>query len=851
MKFYLTAVLILVAIVTNAQFSDDFTDGDFVASPAWTGMDVNFEVNASYQLHLIAPAVSDTSYLAVFSTIADDVTWDFWLEMDFNPSSGNNARLYLMSDQSNLKGSLNGYFVMVGNTSDEISLYRQDGLAISEIIDGMDGSVNLDNVKARVRVTRSATGDWEVLRDTTGGYSFVSEGTVVDLTHTSTSYTGVFCKYTSSRSDLFYFDDIGNPYVDGVAPVVNDVNVISDTELDVLFSESLDEASATILANYLVDLGIGNPMSAELDGLDASLVHLTFTSPFPNGVEHFITINLVEDLAGNPMALPQVLPFMYFVPELTVENDVIFTEILPDPNPVIALPEVEFVEIYNRSTKIIDLAGWTLNDNTSTATFPSYILNPNEYVVICGIGEGVLFGIANFIELDGLPTLTNAEDDLVLKNEVAIQMDSIHYFQSWYNDASKQDGGWTMERKHLNSPCSDENNWGASINLSGGTPGLQNSIWTDLDDVIAPSISSFLVLSNTEIAVVFNESMDTTVDLSVVSSPSLASLSIAYTALNEGLINAITLNENTVYSMVLTNGVDCWGNELNTTFEFGLPGSIEPGDLILNEILFDPQTGGSDYIELVNVSDKILDLNQLLLASWDDEIAHHDQVGDAQYLLLPGEYIVLTEDSTDVINDFSIYGIGRFLETGLPTYPNDSGTVYLLRADSVIVDYFHYDSDYHYALLNSLDGKALERITFGGGMNNADNWHTASEFVDWGTPGYLNSQFANPNAVGNVSVDPKLFSPDNDGYNHVLIINFDLVGEDNVMDVLIYDNQGRLIRQLKDNYYMGQAGFLTWDGINDEGEKAAIGTYVILVSIKDPSGIETQFKLVTVLGGQL
>ncbi len=851
MKFYLTALLILVTIVTNAQFSDDFTDGDFVASPPWTGMDVNFEVNASNQLHLIAPAVSDTSYLAVFSTIADDVTWDFWLEMDFNPSSGNNSRLYLMSDQSNLKGSLNGYFVMVGNTSDEISLYRQDGLAITEILDGVDGTVNLDNVQARIRVTRSATGSWEVLRDTTGGYTFASEGTVMDITHTSTSYSGVFCKYTSSRSDLFYFDDIGNPYVDGVPPMVNEVSVISTTELDVQFSEPVDELSASVLTSYSVDLGIGNPSSALLDVSDGSLVHLTFASPFPNGIEHLITINLVEDFAGNPMAFPQVLPFMYFVPEPTVENDVIFTEILPDPNPVIALPEVEFIEIYNRSTKIIDLAGWTINDNTTTASFPSYILNPNEYVVICGIDEGVLFGISNFIEVDGLPTLTNSEDDLVLKNESAIQIDSIHYFQSWYNDTEKQDGGWTMERKHLNSPCSDGNNWGASINTSGGTPGLQNSIWTDLDDVTAPTISSFLVLSDTEISVIFNETMDTTVDMSISSSPSLASLSIAYTSLNEGLINAITLTENTVYSMALSGGVDCWGNGINTTFEFGLPGSIEPGDLILNEILFDPQTGGSDYIELVNISDKILDLNQLLLANWDVEIANHDQVGEAQYLLLPGEYIVLTEDSTDVINDFSIYGIGRFLETGLPTYPNDSGTVYLLRADSAIIDYFHYDADYHYALLNSLDGKALERITFGGGMNNADNWHTASEFVDWGTPGYLNSQFANPNAVGNVSVDPKLFSPDNDGYNDVLIINFDLVGEDNVMDVLIYDNQGRLIRQLKDNYYIGQAGFLTWDGINDEGEKAAIGTYIILVSIKDSAGLETQFKLVTVLAGQL
>lgn len=851
MKFNLTAFLLFVSIVTNAQFSDDFTDGDFVTSPSWTGMDANFEVNAAKQLHLIAPAVTDTSYLAVLSNLADDVTWDFWVEMDFNPSSGNNARLYLMSDQANLKGSLNGYFVMIGNTSDEISLYRQTGLTITEILDGLDGSVNMENVQARIRVSRDVAGNWEVLRDTTGGHTFISEGTVIDLTYTSTAYSGVFCKYTSTRSNLFYFDDMGVPYVDGVPPVVNSISVVSDTELDVHFSEGVDEASAVTLSNYTVNLGIGNPSAAVLDLVDPSIVHLTFAGAFPNGVEHNLTVDFVEDLFGNPMAAPQSLVFMYIVAEPTVENDVIITEIFPDPNPVIGLPEVEFLEIYNRSAKIIDLASWTLNDNTTTTTLSSYILNPNEYLVICGPGEGALFGISNYIEVVGLPTLTNADDELVLKNEIGVLIDSLHYYASWYHDSVKDDGGWTLERKHLNAPCSDANNWGASVNPLGGTPGAQNSIWTDVDDVTAPSIASFLILSDTEIVLNFNESMDTMVDLIVTSSPSLASLTASFTSLNTGLINALTLVENTVYSMNVTGGMDCWGNEMNATIVFGLPGTIEQGDLILNEILFDPQTGGSDYIELVNISNKILDVNELLLASWDGEIANYKQVGTSQRIVLPGEYIVLTEDSTDVINDFSIYGIGTFFETDLPTYPNDSGTVYVLRSDSVIVDYFHYDAAYHYALLSSVDGKALERISFGGGMNNPDNWHTASEFVDWGTPGYLNSQFADPNVVGEVSLDPQLFSPDNDGYHDVLIINFSFAGADNVMDVLVYDNQGRLIRELKDNYYIGQAGFLTWDGINDEGEKAAIGTYIILVSVKDANGVETVFKRVAVLGGQL
>jgi len=851
MKFYLTAALLSVIFITKAQFTDDFSDGDFTASPTWTGITDNFEIDGVNHLHLNAPAVTDTSYLSVYSAVMDDVTWDFWLKMEFNPSSGNYARVYLVSDQVNLKGSLNGYFVFIGNTADEISLYRQSGLTITKIIDGIDGSVNSDVVEARIKVTRDASGNWELLRDTTGAYTFISEGTVLDNIHTTTNYFGVYCKYTSTRSTLFYFDDLGTPYVDGIVPTFDEVAVVSSTELDVTFSEPVDPISALVLSNYAVDLGVGNPSTAVVDVADGSIVHLTFPAPFDNGVAHLITVDGIDDLSGNSMAAPNTLPFLYFVPVPTEPNDVIFTEILADPNPVIALPEVEFFEIHNRSDKIIDLSEWTVNDNTTTATFPFYILNPDEYVVVCGADEGVLFGITNFIEVDGLPTLTNSDDDLVLKNNEGIVMDSIHYFLFWYNDGTKDDGGWTLERKHLNSPCSDYSNWGASINSNGGTPGAQNSIWTDADDITGPIISSFSILNDTEIELNFNETMDTTFALVLSSDPTLGSLTSEFTALNSSLVTALTLINNTLYTFTISGGKDCWGNEMNQIIEFGLPGIIEPGDFILNEILFDPKTGGSDYIEIVNISNKILDANQLVIANWDDSLTNHEVVGSSQRLVMPGEYIVLTEDSTDVINDFSIYGIGTFLDTDLPTYPNDSGTVYLLRSDSVLIDYFHYDADFHYALLSSVDGKALERIAFGGEMNNPDNWHTASEFVEWGTPGYLNSQFADPIAVGVVSLDSKIFSPDNDGYQDVLIINFDFANIDNVMDVNIYDNQGRLTRELKDNYYIGQAGFLTWDGINEDNEKAAIGTYIILISVKDLNGIETQFKLVAVLAGQL
>lgn len=851
MRYYLTVLLFVVTGLSSAQFSDDFTDGDFTNSPTWGGMTSNFEIDGINQLHLLAPAIDDTSYLSVPTTVVT-TTWDFYVRMDFNPSSSNLARVYVMSDNADLSGLLNGYFVMIGNTTDEISLYRQTGTTITEILDGADGIVNTSAVGVRIQVTRDATGNWEIFRDALGGYAFTSEGTVNDNTYSTTSHFGVYCKYTSTRSELFYFDNLGDPYVDGLAPTVSNLNTISSTQLDVQFSEPMDQTTAETNSNYSVNNGIGIPSSAVLDGTDPSLVHLTFATPFINGTTYDLTINNVEDVAGNSILSPTVESFLYFIADVPAANDVIITEIMADPSPVVGLPEVEFIEIYNRSNKYFDISNWTISDASSNASIGSYILVPGAYVIICGLGNESLFATSNKT-VAALPAFNNDGDAVVLKDNSGILIDSLYFDLSWYENGIKDDGGWTLERKHNDAPCSDQNNWSASVDVSGGTPGLQNSIWTDVDDTQSPMISSFNVVSASEVILYFDETLDTTIDAAVALSPSVSTLNWNYYSLNSLQVFPSTLALNVLYDLTVSLSTDCWGNVMNSaTIQIGLADTIDPEDLIINEVMFNPLTNGSDYVEIYNLSEKILDLNDVYLANWDDDsIANFEDVINVQRLILPGEYVLLTEDSTDIQTDFSIYGIGTFIDMDVPTYNDDSGSVYLLNADSSIIDYLHYDEDMHYDLITDENGKSLERITFDGGMNNPDNWHTAAENVEWGTPGYENSQLMYPDVTGEITITPELFSPDNDGYNDVLTINLEFTNTDNVVNIEIYDNRGRRIKELKDSYFVGNSALITWDGSTDENTKAEIGTYVILISVLEADGSRKEYKEVCVVGGKL
>jgi flagellar hook assembly protein FlgD len=96
-----------------------------------------------------------------------------------------------------------------------------------------------------------------------------------------------------------------------------------------------------------------------------------------------------------------------------------------------------------------------------------------------------------------------------------------------------------------------------------------------------------------------------------------------------------------------------------------------------------------------------------------------------------------------------------------------------------------------------------------------------------------------------------LFSPDNDGYNDVLNISYKLDEPGKAANVYIYDSKGRLIRHLIRNEQLAQDGTLSWNGINDDNEKAPIGIYVVYVELFNLSGKVNKYKLSCTLAGKL
>ena len=138
--------------------------------------------------------------------------------------------------------------------------------------------------------------------------------------------------------------------------------------------------------------------------------------------------------------------------------------------------------------------------------------------------------------------------------------------------------------------------------------------------------------------------------------------------------------------------------------------------------------------------------------------------------------------------------------------------------------------------MDNTDGKSLERLDPNGISTDSDNWHTAAEAIGFGTPGGENSQLNPVVNGGNFTFESETISPDNDGYEDKLQVNYQMEAPGMVGKFVIYDDRGRLVKEVFSSELLASEGVFTWDGIRTDGTKASIGTYIAIFEAYDIQG---------------
>jgi hypothetical protein len=781
--------------------------------------------------------------------------------MEFAPSHSNRLRIYLFAQGQDLSTS-DAYFIEVGENGnqDALNFFVRSENEDEILASGPAGHFSSNSSSARIRIVKTYDGTWNFYYDTQGGENWIQAFEMEDSTleFDNPGYFGIECIYSGSRAQSFFFDDfiVSDPIKDTISPLVKEVQLLSDTIVQIIFTENVDSASSRDLANYKPTGGILAPDSVL--PFNPSAVQLLYHTPLIHGIEYLLKISDIMDLSGNIMA-DTVVSLTYYSFGTEAGYDVIINEIMPDPSPAVALPNAEYIEIFNRSGKTLNLKNWIFYSGSKSVELEDYIFLPGHHLILCdtsAVSEfepfGEILGIRNF------PGLANKGSVLKLIGPAGALVHLVEYSDIWYRDASKNDGGWSLEMINPAAPCFNDMNWAASTAIIGGTPGEVNSNLVLLPDSAGPNLIRIYPVNDMEIQVYFDKALSGSTGLNTDLfnlDPAIPIDDIVFSTEKPNIVSLLLqekLEYKIQYQIEIQGIEDCIQIASTSTqlLDFGMPEEIGPADVLINEILFNPNPGGKRFLEILNNSNQYFKLSDLIIADINGSQINAHPI-ETDYLFYPGMHVVISPDPFDIVQRYSVFQPDQLIRSTLPSFSEKDGNVTLYTPNGII-DEFDFHSYMHHPLLSDQEGVSLERLSPLLDSDSPDNWHSAAASAGYATPTQQNSQsISTLDSDASVEIVHSTFSPDGDGFHDFLLIRFSPEAPGYLATIKIFDSAGHYIRDLAVNELIGKNSAFQWDGTDDSSQTCRYGIYIIWIELFNSTGQVKHFKEVCVLAGRL
>ena len=419
-----------------------------------------------------------------------------------------------------------------------------------------------------------------------------------------------------------------------------------------------------------------------------------------------------------------------------VVNEIMYTPVGGEP---------EWIELFNRTNLIINLNGWKINDvfsTPATATINEDVfIQPNSSLILSR--NISIYDYHRLIPSEvfvlPIPTLNNDVDGVVLKDIRGLQMDSVLYSNQWGGT-----NGYSLERLSVNASSNLPTNWGTSIDIEQSTPGRINSLTPkqfDLsvagmnfnprfpvegDDVF---VSAFIKNNGSNNADNFSVEFYIDTDSNNVVDQLLSFESGINLAADDSANIISTLPIQNLYSKVLTAVRVVYSEDedtLNNYFEKSVEPGFPTGIVIVNEVMYDTETGKPEWVELVNVSGE-----EINIINWSvsDVLTTPTKsfITNADVLLQPDEYFVIAKDTS-----FN----SAYPEVTLKVFYSNFGSLGNSLDGVVIYDFRNgiIDSLFYRSSWGGAKGLSLERISLEEETNDSTNW-TTSLSPNGSTPG--------------------------------------------------------------------------------------------------------------------
>jgi len=530
----------------------------------------------------------------------------------------------------------------------------------------------------------------------------------------------------------------------------------------------------------------------------------------------------------------------------------------------------EWIEFYNASSSAIDIGGWKISDTNvkSRAVLVNSrcIVQPGAYFVAAS--DSTLrnyFSISSQVFVASFSALNNTTPDaVVLYDNRGIMMDSVWYKPSWGGT-----NGMSLERIDYFSSSVDSANWKSSQ----PTPGIENTSAKKIFDLAVTSASAAMLDGGIHVmAVIRNMGRNLASGFCIrfyydANGDSAASRGELIQSINAGALlpgDSMTAQcdwRATIHGIIpIICAVDFSRDQRssNNSFVVRAANKFEPQSVVINEIMYDPLPNRSEFIELFNRSADTVSLQGWTMMNAPSSSGRRTtiRISDSPLLLPPNDYAVIGADSTLIVQfPFLLHlPAGKLIIVNKDLSLNNSGDdIVLADMTNTQIDSVRYSPSWHNPALNTpTTGKSLERVNPAIGSNDRRNW-SSSIAPGGGTPGQRNSIFtvSIPSAA-HLTLSPNPFSPDNDGFEDFLAIQYSLPSTTSMIRVRCFDVQGRLVRTLANNEPAASSGTVIWNGLDDNNHRVRIGMYIILFEALDSSGgVVHTMKDVAVVAGKL
>ncbi len=607
-----------------------------------------------------------------------------------------------------------------------------------------------------------------------------------------------------------------------------------------------------------------------MSGLETDQISFSWEQEFTGNVDAIVQINdsLTFNLKSENQADSTFLFAQVFEPKITIEKFVIkqrtsssgqitigsiqigsseiatphnykygaliVSEMMIDPEPSVYLPNCEYIELANMSESSLPLSDFSLIINGKRIALPYIDIQPKTCVVL---HNGCFGNAEGFLDIS-LPSLSNEYFEIaVMAGSQLIY--SANYDARNYNNV-KSGGGWSLEKNDPNSLYNADYDY--SMNENGGSPGvISNNLISE-----CPKAEIVMVKQEDENSLVihFSEQIDTsTLFANQISMDGLNADSISWhTPAYDGMTVFVSsyFNLESRYTLSIESlQTFCGSYHDNVIFEWAIPQKPKLGDVIFNEIMFDPEIGSDEYIEIRNVSDKAISLTDLQIGIYDESNSLQSlyPLSANSRIIFPDSIVLLCSDSNVIANsNMCTCSQNMYQMPNLPSLTNTGRRIGLYNRSLVLIDEVTYSAEMHSRSLKKTKGVSIERT--------ANGWSSSPTECNFGSPGCTNTETEDIIVENNICNN--YFTPNGDGLNDVLSIKFES-DPNSTCDIIIFSEQGLKIFQIADKMLVTGLTAIEWTGETTNRGNALAGIYVVWICINNEDGDKHILKKPTVL----